>query len=106
MKTELTKQFIKKTIRKIVIFAFFMIVITSIFQSMSPIVSNEIALGQMQNSNEAFVLMETFNKIRPIRTAVYTGIIVWFVYTIGRDIYKFAKTIKETETNVINEKEN
>lgn len=100
MKQELTKQFVKKTIRKIVIFAFLMIVITAITQSMSPIVSNNLALTQMQNSDETFVLMDTYNKIRPIFSLVYSVIIVWFVYGIGRDTYKFVKALGNNNNDI------
>ena len=94
------KRFITKIARRIVWFACLMILV-SVAQSMSPIVSNEMALGQMQNSNEAFILMDTYNKVRPVITVVYSGIIIWFTSTIARDIYKFVKT-----KNTKNEKEN
>ena len=93
MKSELTKQFVKKMIRRTFIFAFVMIVVAAIGESMSPVISNELALTQMQNDNAMFVLMNTYNKIKPILTALYSCVILWFVYTIGRDTYKFAKTI-------------
>lgn len=95
MKAELTKQFIKKMITKIVVFVFIMIVITSITQSVSPVISNEMALTQMQNSNEMFVMMNTYNKIKPLVGVAYFGITALFTYTIVRDIYKFFKTTDE-----------
>ena len=101
MKNELYKQFVKKTIRKVVMFTFLMIIVASIAQSMSPVISNELALTQMQNSNEIFVIVNTYNKVRPIANSIYVGIIIWFTYMLGRDVYKFVKTI-----NVENEKEN
>lgn len=101
MKTELTKQFVKKTIRRTVIFTFIMIIVAAIGQSVSPTISNELALTQMQNDNTMFVLMNTYNKIKPIFNITYSCVILWFVCTLGRDTYKFAKSI-DTE----NEKEN
>ena len=95
------KRFIIKIARRIIWFACLMILVSTVAQSVSPIVSNEMALGQMQNSNEAYILMNTYNKVRPIITAVYSGIIIWFTSTIARDIYKFVKT-----KNTKNEKEN
>lgn len=100
MKTELTKQFVKKTVRRTLIFAFIMIVVTAIGQSVSPMITNELALGQMQNSNETFVLMNTYNKIKPIFSALYSCVILWFMYTLGRDTYKFAKSININNSNV------
>lgn len=101
MKNELITRFVKKTIRKTILFAFLMIVVASVAQAISPVVTNEMALGQMQNSNEAFILMNTYSKVRPIANAAYAGIIVWFTYTICCDVYKFTKAI-----NAENKKEN
>ena len=104
MKNELIKLFVKKTIVKTSVFAFIMFVIAALVQSASPLVSNELALTQMQNSNEMYVLMNTYNKIRPIVNVVYAGIVALFVYTLGRDTSKFVKTINTVSTE--NEKEN
>ena len=101
MKNELTKQFVKKTIRRTMIFAIVMIIVAAISQSMAPVISNELALTQMQNDNVMFVAMNTYNKIKPIFNALYSCVILWFVCTLGRDTYKFVKNI-----NTTNEKEN
>lgn len=98
MKSELIKQFTKKMIRKSVLFIFLMIIVTAIGQSASPIVSNNLALTQMQNSNEMYMLMNTYNKIRPIVNLVYVFIVGWFAGTAARDIYKFVKTVSEENT--------
>lgn len=97
-----TKKFVIKTIRKCVVFTLMMIVVGAIGQSVSPIASNQMALGQMQNSDEMYILMDTYNKVRPIVSVAFAGIILWFTSTIARDIYKFVKTINTTE----NKKEN
>lgn len=101
MRTELTKQFVKKTIRRTTIFVLVMIIVAAIGQSISPVVSNNMALTQMQNDNVMYVAMNAYNKIKPIFNALYSCVILWFVYTLGRDTYKFAKTI-----NTENKKEN
>lgn len=88
-------KFIYKMATKIIMFSFLMIVAAAVVQSLSPVVSNEIALGQMQNSDEAFIIMSTYNKMRPIISAAFAGIIAWFTCTIVRDIYKFFKNQKE-----------
>lgn len=88
-------KFIFKTASKIIMFTFLMIVAAAVAQSLSPVVSNEMALTQMENSNELFVVMNTYNKIRPIISAVFTGVAIWFTCTIARDTYKFFKNQKE-----------
>ena len=108
MKSELTKQFVKKMIRRTLIFTIIMVIIAAIAQAMSPVISNSLALTQMQNDNVMFVIMDTYNRIKPIFNTLYSCVILWFVYTLGRDTYKFAKTINNSANNVngTNEKEN
>lgn len=100
MENKLIKDFVKKSIVKTIIFAVIMCIIASIAQSLSPVVSNALALTQMQNSDEMYMLMNTYNNIRPIINALYICVIAFFVYTLSRDTYKFVKTI-----NTENEKE-
>lgn len=101
MKNELTKQFVKKVSRKIILFAVLMFIVAALMQPVGVVISNNIALGQMQNSDEMYILMDTYNKVRSIVSVAFTGIILLFTGTIARDIYKFVKTI-----NTENEKEN
>lgn len=98
MKSELIKQFIKKMSRKIVAFIFLMFIITAIGQSIAPTVTNSVALTQMENSDMPFAIMNTYTKIQPVFSFIYYGIIVWFVCGIGRDIYKFTKTLSAENT--------
>lgn len=100
MKSELIKQFIKKMTKKTVVFVVFLIVITAIGQSVGPIVTNDMALTQMQNSNEMYMLMNTYNKIRPIINLVYVFVVSYFIGNISRDIYKFVKTVSEEDTEI------
>lgn len=98
MKSELIKQFTKKMIRKSVLFIFLMVVVTAIAQSFAPIISNELAMTQMQNSNEMYMLMNTYNRILPIINLLYVFIVSYFIGNISRDIYKFVKTVSEEDT--------
>lgn len=98
MKTEVIKQFIKKTVIKVLVFVVVMSVVTAIIQSVSPTITNEIALSQMQNNNESFILINAYDKIRPMINLVYLVISAMFVYTLGRDTYKFVKTINNENT--------
>lgn len=102
MKNELIKQFAKTMIRRTFILVLIMVVVTAVSQSIAPIVDNSMALTQMENNDLMFVAMSTYNRIKPIFNALYSCIILWFVYTLGRDTYKFNKSIN----NIENEKEN
>lgn len=99
MRETLTKQFVVKTLRKIIIFTLVMIIVTSIGQALNPIISNELALTQMQNDNTMFVIMDTYDKVKPIITFIYAIVVIWFTSTIARDTYKFVKTINTEKEN-------
>lgn len=90
-----TIKFIRRTIIKIIIYAIVSTIILSLLNS--PIISNELALGQMQNSNELYLLMETYNNKHFI-SIIYGCITAGFAATIIRDIYKFIQT-KTKEKN-------
>lgn len=85
-----TKRFIIKTITKVLIYAIISTIALSLLTS--PIITNELALGQMENSNELYLLMETYNKIRPFISIIYGFVTVLFAGTTIYDIYKFTKT--------------
>lgn len=91
-----TKKFIIKNIIKIVAFAIISTIAMTLLQS--PVITNEIAMGQMENSNELFILMDTYYKMKPIVLVIYGCIVALFVSTIGYDTYKFINT-KTKEKN-------
>lgn len=97
MKEQNINWFIKKMIVKVIFFATMLFIIMALILPVGVVVTDSIALGQMQNSDEMYILMETYNKVRSIVSVAFTGVIILFTYTLGRDIYKFVKTIK-TET--------
>ena len=84
-----TKKFIITTIVKIMIYATISTIALSLLST--PIITNELAMGQMQNSNELYLLMTTYNKVRPIISIVYGFITALFAGTTIYDIYKFIK---------------
>jgi hypothetical protein len=85
-----TKKFIIKTTIKVVSYAIFSTIALSLLTN--PIITNELALGQMQNSNELYLLMETYNKVRPFISIIYGLITAAFACTTISDTYKFIKT--------------
>lgn len=89
------KKFARRLIVKIVVFTTFMFTVSTIMSFISPVISNQLAMGQMQNSNEAFVTWNVYNNLKPIAQFAYIGISLWFTSTIARDTYKFIKNLKE-----------
>ena len=93
MRTRLIRQFKRKVLTKVIFFVALMLIVTVASRSMMPIFSNEMAMTQMQHDNASFVLMETYNSLRPVFNLIYCGIVALFVFGIGRDIYTFAKAM-------------
>ena len=59
---------------------------------LNTITSNELALGQMENSTEAFALIETYNGIIKPLVTLGTGLITTIVVILtALDTYKFFK---------------
>lgn len=85
-----TKRFIIKTITKVLIYAIISTIALSLLTN--PIITNELALGQMENSNELYLLMETYNQTRSFISIIYGFVTVLFAGTTIYDIYKFIKT--------------
>lgn len=92
-----TKKFIYKTIIKILVYA--IISMVAIFLLTNPVVSNKLALGQMENSDELYLLMDVYYRIKPFISFIYNCITTLFVGTIIYDTYKFIKTKKNKGEN-------
>lgn len=85
------KTFVKKLVTKGIILAFIFIILAAAGQA-APVLTNEMALTQMENSNAAFVLMETYNKIMPAVRTVALCAALFIVVSIGYDTYIFTKS--------------
>lgn len=92
-----TKKFIIKTVVKILIYAIISTIAINLLTN--PIINNELALGQMENSNELYLLMDTYNKVRPFISIIYDLITALFIGTIIYNTYKFIQTKKNKGEN-------
>ena len=92
-----TREFIKKIAIKVVIYS---IISTIVLYAIGmPILTNELALGQMENSDESYVEMETYNRVKPIISIIYGLVTVLFAATTIDDTHKFIKFIKNKGEN-------
>lgn len=91
-----TKRFIARTLVKIISYATITIIMLSLLNS--AVITNDIALGQMQHSDEVYVIMTMYEHMKHIIYFVYNCITVGFAGTIIYDIYKFIQT-KTKEKN-------
>jgi hypothetical protein len=58
-----------------------------------------MAMGQMENSNELYMVMEAYNIAKPIISIIYGCITTWFVGTTIYDIYKLITKEKTKHEN-------
>ncbi len=102
------KKFIFKTIVKGAILLLLIAILPDLMTAIAPLISNEIALGQMESHNDMYILMQTYEKYLSLARGGFGIILALIVASIGRDTYKFIKTIKNSANNVngTNEKEN
>lgn len=84
-----TKKFIISTVVKVLIYAIISTIVLSLLTN--PVINNELAMGQMENSNELYLLMETYNKVKHFISIIYGFITVLFAGTTICDTYKFIK---------------
>ena len=84
-KRKLTTSIIVSTI----IFCFLTILFVFVLEN--TVVTNDIALGQMQNSDEAYILMEKYNQARATSSYLYTAAAVAYVFGIVVDVYNYIK---------------
>ena len=97
-----TEKFIKKAVIKLIILIIVCVGISTFLSAGSAILGNYVALGQMENNDALFILMEMYmNFFKPTLSVVLIMVSVYLVVGINIDIYKFIKIKKE---NISNEK--
>lgn len=84
------KRFIIKTVVKIIIYAIISTIALSLLTN--PIITNELAITQMEHSNELYMLWDVYSKVRPFISIIYGFITAFFAATTIRDTYNFIKT--------------
>ena len=84
-----------KMLVKIIIFIVVSVVTLILFKN--PVLTNEIAMGQMTNSDELYLLMETHNKVKQYTSIVYGCIVGILAGTVVYDIENFKKNKGENE---------
>lgn len=91
-------QFIKKLLIKIAILVILFTAVITFLNAGGAIINNHIALGQMENSDGMFVLMEMYNNFfKPTLLVVTYTVTAIICVTIGFDIFKFIKTYRKKE---------
>ena len=87
MKT--TKQFITSLVIKIIIFVIVSTALFVILDACIPVMTNDIALGQLENDDMSYITWELYNKLRTIIEIIYYAVTAVCVVSWGYSIYKF-----------------
>ncbi len=89
------KSLITKTMVKIVIATVICMTISMILTAIVPPISNDLALGQLENDNFNFAVWNIWNQVSNYVDLIYFAIGAICVASIGKDFYAFYKTKKE-----------
>lgn len=91
----LIRQFVVKTVAKMIVI--FTIVFIAYLIAETPIFTNQVAMGQLENSDEWFVAMQAYQKFANVTRRVSQIVIMFIIGWIGHDGYSLAKNLKITE---------
>lgn len=90
--TMAVREFIGKTVMRTFIMIVVVVMVFMITQT--PVFTNDIAMGQMENSNDWFVAMTMYQKFANVAELFGKVNIAVTLGFIGWDGYKLAKTLK------------
>lgn len=100
--TRAVRAFVSKTAMRSIIIVLILVMVFTITQT--PIITNSIAMNQMENSNDWFVAMTMYQKFANVAGLFGTVSVIVTLGFIGWDGYKLAKILNKNETET--EKEN
>ena len=89
------KKAVISIVAKVLIFAVLFGLCIWCFKTADPIVINDIALGQMENSDDWYLLLRMYEMVRKAVTIIFIFLAVSFALIVGRDIHKIINTKKE-----------
>ena len=92
------KQFSRKIIVMMIVYTVLLIAVRILFDFADVFIQNQLALGQMQSSNEAHAAFLGLQILLRHRNAVY--FFIWGIFTgcVAREVHKHNKKVKG-ETN-------
>ena len=93
------KRLLTRSAWKILIMAFMLIILTSVFSAFYPTMNNNMAMTQFENDDFAFAAFQMWQSV-PRTINMVKGIAVGMTgISIALDVTKYFKTRKENEIN-------
>lgn len=88
-KTTNERQLIIRIIASVATLIILTLTMTLIFDN--AIITNDIMMGQMSNSDESYLIMDYYNRIKSVSSTIYGLVSVFIVGTTIFNIYKFIR---------------
>lgn len=89
------KQLISKCVIKTAIAIILCVTISILISSFTPHLSNDMAIGQLENDDVSWSLMNAWYQIQSYSGWIYTLIGLGFGASISKDCYKYFKSREE-----------
>ena len=89
------KQLVSKTVVKVSSAIILCVVVSLIISSFAPHLSNDLALGQLENDDMSWTLMNSWYQIQAYSGWIYAVIGLVFGASISKDFYKYFKSKEE-----------
>lgn len=91
------KNLCKKSIMKIAIAVILCACLSMVVSNFAPHISNDVAMGQLENDDTSWSIMQTWNQALQGVELVQAGICIVCIYSVGKDTIKYFKNRKENE---------
>lgn len=91
------KNLITKSMVKIFIAIVLCAILSMAVTSFAPHISNDAAIGQLENDDMSWTAMQTWNQALQGVELVQAGIGIVCIYSVGKDTIKYIKSRKENE---------
>lgn len=82
----LRTKYITRITVKIIVMIVFLSILGIIWSSIAPVVTNEMAMGQMENDHTGFITWEIYQKIDNLVPFIMALLALPFVYSAGKDV--------------------
>lgn len=81
----------KKVIVYIIIAVILTVALSWVEAALMPVLTNDMALGQLENDDAAFIAWESWNRLQVAFTYIKIGIWAVCGFTVGKNVYKYYK---------------
>lgn len=83
---KLRTKYITRITIKVIVMIVFLSVLGIIWSSIAPVVTNEMAMGQMENDHTGFIAWEIYQKIDNFVPFIMALLALPFLYSTGKDV--------------------